>query len=255
MSKKNRNKAQTAPSEKPVTDPIPAAEEVIKTEEAAIESEEAVSEPVAEVEELIPADEEIIEDVQEEASKEQEKPTPVEEKPEEVKKEDPVVEQPKPVVVQKPIKEGTLKVEKRTGAVRIEIPQTEGVLKFNAIAKKYIEIMSAGRIDDEARRRAIITLSNMCNHVCMSSDPAVFDACYRFIMENRSIMLTQSVVTAGIDKYIEKSKIAKILQWYVTFQSLAESKLLHQRFTLNITTIRRLLNNDALANWLITKRG
>ena len=176
-----------------------------------------------------------------------------------VKQEQPVVEEVvRETKVVKPVtNKGILKVEKKSAPVSavVSIPQTEGVLKFNAIAKKYLSVMKPGHIDDEARRMALISLANMCNLICMTSDPAVFDTCLRFFLENRSIMLAQSTVVAGIEKAVDKSKIAKILQFYTVFQTLVECKLLNSRFTLNITTIRRLLGNDALANWLIAKRG
>lgn len=254
MSKKNRNRAQAIPAE------VETVEEVVSVEAAPEEVvlEEAVEVPEVQ-EEIIPEELPEIEEgpaIEEEPAPEEQVVEEVKEQPvvEEIKKE---VPQEKPVErVIKPI-EGVLKVEKRAvpASAVISIPQTEGVLKFNAIANKYLEIMKSGKIDDESRRRALITLSNMANHVCMTADPAVFDTCFRFFMENRSIMLAQSTVVSGIEKAVEKSKIAKILQFYTVFQTLVECKLLGSRFTLNVTTVRRLLNNDALANWLIAKRG
>lgn len=239
MSKKNRNKTQA---------------QVAETEEqlTLVETSDTPAETVAE----LPVVEEPQQDV-EEVSTVVEEPAVNDES---VVEEKPVVEEA-PDINEEPKKpqtnKGILRVEKKATPVRaaVSVPKTAGVVAFDALAARYLATMKPGRIDDEARRRALITLANMCNHVCMSNDPAVFETCFRFFMENRSIMLAQSTVIAGIEKAIDKAKIAKVLQFYTVFQSLVESKLLNNKYTLNITTIRRLLGNDALANWLIAKRG
>ena len=255
MSKKNRNKNQNTSSvEVEETDVVldvnngPSEEaptDVIAEETATVvEQESTESDKENTVDEQESTTEEISADVDE----------PIEQ-PEKVEE---VVEQKKEEVVVKPqSNKGILKVEKKSSPMSavVSIPQTEGVLKFNAIAKSYLDTMKPGRIDDEARRRALVILANMSNHVTMSTDPAVFDTCFRFFMENRSIMLAQSVVISGIEKAIDKAKITKVLQFYTVFQTLVECKLMNNRFNLNITTIRRVLGNDAIANWLIAKRG
>jgi hypothetical protein len=247
MSKKNRNKnASVIPQEVEQTTIDTAVEEVV-TEETPIvdEQQNEIEAPVIEEPEEQNAD------LTETAEEPEELAPAVEETPvvvtEPVKKE----------TINKPVNKGILKVEMKAAPAKsvVSIPQTEGVVRFTAIGKKYLELMTGVDHSDESRRRAIVVLTNMCNLVCSSNDPAVFDTCFRFFMENRKYMLAPSTVISGIEKVVEKSKIAKIVQFYTVFQTLVECKLLKSRFTLNITTIRRLLGNDALANWLIAKRG
>ena len=129
-----------------------------------------------------------------------------------------------------------------------------GVEKFNKLTEQYIELMRNEAVGDDERRKAVLLLTAIGNHVIMSTDTRVFEACFSFFLKNRAIMLVPERVTDGLYKFVDKSKVTKLIQWYITFQSLVESKLLKINFTLNLTTIRRTFNNDALANWLIIKK-
>ena len=199
MSKKNRNKNQTStpaqevetPETEVIEETIAGDSEVMEPEQAPEELEATTAEPTTEEEtEAAPAEEQSeVEETVEEAPVSEEKVEEVIEatEPEKAVEDSPVVDE-KEVVVKPIINKGILKVEKRVSTkAAVTIPQTEGVLKFNAIAQKYIELMGTGKIDEDARRRALIVLANMCNFICNTSDPAVFDTCLRFFMENRSI--------------------------------------------------------------------
>lgn len=249
MSKKNKNKQVAQQSEEVVSTPI------VDEESTAVEqTESVVEETTAEPEEILEEPVETKEAVAEEVSEEIE--VGVEEGLAEDKVEE---EKPIPVVEEKkeekviPTK-GVLIVEKKTIPTAAETAISESVKKFNELADKYIEIMSKESIADEDRRKGIYTLTAICKYVLGTSDVKVFDACFSFFLKNRAIMLVPDVVTDGLFKFGDKAKVTQIVQWYITFQSLVESKLLKSRYSLNITTVRRVLGNDALANWLIIKK-
>lgn len=245
MSKKNRNRQQQNLTE--VLENENLDQETIETEQIEETSDEQPS-----------ANESIESSIQEE---------PVEvvtASVEEVKNDDqPIkteaveVEEKKEVKPNPPIyKEGVINVEKTTSQVAAaQAAVSPAVAQFNELAEKYITNMTSGPINDTVKRCGIAILANIARHVTMTTDVGVFEACFKFFVKNRSIMLNSTTVTDGISKYLDKNKIAKVIQFYVTFQTLAESKILGSKFTLNVTTIRRIFNNDALANWLLAKRG
>ena len=257
MSKKNRNKAQvqqTTTEEHPID--IEETSDIINTDEVVeeLDVQENTSEDVTVGEESdVVLEEEFednmteeVEDFTEQESEESLSAVVAEST------------EPKTPIVEKKVvnnTQGVLKVEKKSAPANssVMIPQTPNVLKLKELTDAYITLMT-GPKTDETRRRACITLMNIANFVGGSSETAVFDSYYAFVLKNKNIMLTPEIATAGITQYVDKTKIAKILQFYVAFQSLVESKLLGSKFTLNVTTIRRLFNNDALANWFITKR-
>lgn len=251
MSKKNRNKQ--------VVQQVEETENIIlATEESpVVEEQETATEVIpAEVQEIVEeaTNEEVVEPVEKVAEDvpEEKEELPLEEEKPEVKEEVPVVEEKKEI---KPVpNKGVLIVEKKTVAPVADKEVPAVVQKFNEFADKYIAIMGKDSIAEEDRRKGVFALAAMCQYVLASTDNRVFDACYNFFMKNRAIMLVQDRVTDGLYKYGDKAKVTKIVQWYVTFQSLVESKLLKTRYTLNVTTIRRTFNNDALANWLIIKK-
>lgn len=240
MSRKNKNKQQVVQTEElentPLTDGDVSSEET--TEDTLEESTSEVVETAEEVQE------ESVEEVPAED---------VEDKQEEVKKEEaPVVEEKKEV---KPIPtKGVLIVEKKTVTAPAEKVVPESVQRFNALAQKYIDVMGKDMIEEEDRKKGVLVLTSLANYVLMSTDNRVFEACFTFFMKNRAIMLVPDRVTDGLYKYGDRTKVTKIVQWYVTFQSLVESKLLKSRFSLNVTTLRRTFNNDSLANWLVIKK-
>ncbi|MBR1987827.1 MAG: hypothetical protein IKA36_02185 [Clostridia bacterium] len=240
MSRKNKNKQQVVKTEElentPLTDGDVSSEET--TEDTLEESTSEVVETAEEVQE------ESVEEVPAED---------VEDKQEEVKKEEaPVVEEKKEV---KPIPtKGVLIVEKKTVTAPAEKVVPESVQRFNALAQKYIDVMGKDMIEEEDRKKGVLVLTSLANYVLMSTDNRVFEACFTFFMKNRAIMLVPDRVTDGLYKYGDRTKVTKIVQWYVTFQSLVESKLLKSRFSLNVTTLRRTFNNDSLANWLVIKK-
>ncbi len=240
MSKKNKNRQ--APVKTEELENTPLVEEGYGVPR---EAEDVLEESTPEV------DETVAEESVEEAVEEQ-KPTeePIEDKQEEVKEDIPVVEEKKEV---KPIK-GVLIVEKKTVAAPAEKVIPESVQKFNALADKYIEVMGGDMIEEENRKKGVLILTSLCNYVLGSTDTKVFEACFTFFLKNRAIMLVPDRVTDGLYKYADRGKVTKIVQWYVTFQSLVESKILKTRYTLNVVTLRRTFNNDALANWIIIKK-
>ena len=248
MSKKNKNKQVVQQAEEVVSTPI-VDEESTVVEQTETVVEETTAEP-QEILEEVETKEAVAEEVSEEIEVgveeglaedkvEEEKPIPVVEE----KKEEKVI----------PTK-GVLIVEKKTVAAVAETAIPKSVEKFNELADKYIEIMGKESIADEDRRKGIYILTAICKYVLGTSDVKVFDACFSFFLKNRAIMLVPDVVTDGLFKFGDKAKVTQIVQWYITFQSLVESKLLKSRYSLNVTTIRRVLGNDALANWLIIKK-
>ena len=234
MSKKNRNKYQQ-PTE-------------VVSEETV--DQETMKEPTDFVEDVETSVSESVEDVSEqkedvvEAKEEETEPQPNKQ----------VVSNKSEQKINRPIyKEGVINVEQKSVSSVASI--SPAVVEFNELAEQYIATMTSGPIDESVKRRGIAIFANIARHVIMTTDVSVFEACFKFFVKNRSIMLNCTTVIDGINKYLDKNKIAKVVQFYVTFQSLAESKILNTKFTLNITTIRRLFNNDAMANWLLAKRG
>lgn len=241
MSRKNKNKQQVVQTEE--LENTPLVEEGVDFEET----------PEAALEESTPEVAETAEELQEEETVTETPAEEVEDKQEEVKKEEtPVVEEKKEV---KPIPtKGVLIVEKKTVTAPAEKVIPESVQKFNALAQKYIEVMGKDMIEEEDRKKGVLILTSLANYVLLSTDNRVFEACFTFFMKNRRIMLVSDRVTDGLYKYGDRTKVTKIVQWYVTFQSLVESKLLKSRFSLNVMTLRRTFNNDALGNWLVIKK-
>ena len=248
MSKKNKNRQivqQIEEIENNITET--EADQTVDQSELDVETT-----PVEEVQESI---EEVVDTIREQIGEKE--PESVEEVPkqesEEVKEEVPVIEEKKEI---KPIPtKGVLIVEKKSVATEgAAAPVPASVKKFNELAEKYIGFMKNETITEDDRRRAVYILTSICQYVLSSSDKRVFDACYQFFLKNRAIMLVVDRVTDGLYKFADKEKVTKIVQWYVTFQSLVESKLLKSRFSLNVTTIRRVFNNDELTNWLILKK-
>lgn len=256
MSKKNKNKQVYQQVEEPVSTPL-VEEESVAVEQPIEEVEETTAEPQETVAEaIVPNDDEVTAEkpvvaeeavAEEESSEEPE--TEVEEKEPELP---PVVEKKEEEKVNKT--KGVLIVEKKTIPAAGEAVVPKSVEKFYELADKYIDIMSKESIADEDRRKGVYTLTALCKYVLSSSDTKVFDACFSFFLKNRAIMLVPDRVTDGLYKFGDKAKVTQIVQWYVTFQSLVESKLLKTRFSLNVTTIRRVFGNDALTNWLIIKK-
>ena len=249
MSKKNRNKQnqQVAPVQETVDTEL--EKDVLTPEEPEttenVDQEEIESLDTEEVEEKVDSEEET-------------KETPVTEEQEQVvNNEQPIEQKTETKAVYQPIhREGVINVEPKSASqvAAAKAVVSPAVEKFNELSEKYINIMS-GPIDEDAKRCGIAILANIARHIIMSTDVAVFDACFKFFVKQRAIMLNSTTVIDGINKYLDKGKIAKVVQFYVTFQTLAESKILNSKFTLNVTTIRRLFNNDALANWLLAKRS
>ena len=173
----------------------------------------------------------------------------------------PAQEAPEKPVVNKPVeKTATTKRvvltmgTKQTSTKSAEKTVDPAVVKFNELADKYISLMSSAVITDEIRKQAIGTLAGLANAVIMTNNVAVFEACFKFMLKNRAIMLTPETVVDGINRFLPKDKITRVVQFYVTFQALVESKIMNTKFVLNVTTIRRIFNNSALANWLLAKR-
>ena len=247
MSKKNRNKqnqqvAVSTEIEQPI-DPVVENEEVLEPE---VEETEVVPQEMVET---ISEDAEAVEPEEELAAEEQEGLVDEEEQP--------PVEVKKEIKASQPIyREGVINVEPKTASqvAAAKAVVSPAVEKFNELSSSYIEIMTKGPIDEDVKRRGIAVLANIARHVTMTTEVPVFEACFKFFVKQRAIMLNSTTVIDGINKYLDKGKIAKVVQFYVTFQTLAESKILGAKFTLNITTIRRLFNNDALANWLLARR-
>ena len=235
MSKKNKNRQLAQQTEELENNPI-NTEDNIPVEDTNLSIEE---ENVQEENLLNNEQQNVPENIQEE------------EQQVEVKQEEqiPVVEEIKPVS-----NKGVLIVERKPVAQTVAESVSPGVEQFNKLTEQYITLMRNEAIGDDERRKAVLLLTAIGNHVIMSSDTRVFEACFSFFLKNRAIMLVPERVTDGLYKFVDKAKVTKLIQWYITFQSLVESKLLKINFTLNLTTIRRTFNNDALANWLIIKK-
>ena len=251
MSKKNRNKQNQQ---------VAVSTEVEQPMESVIENEEVLEPEVEEVD-IVP--QEIAEEIEEAEIVEPEKEAVLEdEEQEKPLKEDeeqpPVAEVKKEIKASQPIyREGVINVEPKSASqvAAAKAVVSPAVEKFNELSTSYIENMTKGPIDEDIKRRGIAILANIARHVTMSTEVPVFEACFKFFVKQRAIMLNSTTVIDGINKYLDKGKIAKVVQFYVTFQTLAESKILGAKFTLNVTTIRRLFNNDALANWLLARRS
>lgn len=168
----------------------------------------------------------------------------------------PVAATTEPKKVEKPVtNKVVVKMEAKQNTANVAPKAADpAVTKFNDLADKYIKLMSVPVITDDVRKQAIITLANLSNAVLMTNNVAVFDACYKFMLKNRNIMLAPETVVDGINKFLPKDKITRVVQFYVTFQALVESRIMNTKFVLNVTTIRRIFNNGALANWLLAKR-
>ena len=251
MSKKNRNKQNQSS--------VPVQEVQNADVETEIIDETVPTEEQSDVIEVVEASE--VEETpvteQEEELLEEEVPVEETEVEEQEESNEPVIEEKKEQKVVTPIyKQGVINVEQKTASqvAAAKAVVSPAVEKFNELSNKYIEIMSKP-IDEDVKRCGIAMLANIARHVIMTTDVAVFEACFKFFVKQRAIMMNSTTVIDGINKYLDKGKIAKVVQFYVTFQTLAESKMLGAKFTLNVTTIRRLFNNDALANWLLAKRN
>ena len=253
MSKKNKNKQRQQISEEQIDpmNPIQEQEDMGMEEvDDAIVSQKESEVPEEQTQEQLPIQEE--QPVVKEEPIQQTESVPV---PEEVKPvPPPIKEEPKKEEVKPLNRKGVLIVEKKVINKTAEKVIPESVKKFNDLAAKYLEAMQKKNISEEDRKKAVMILSSIAQYVITASDVRVFDTCFQFMLKNRAIMLVPEVVMDGFYKYCDKTKITKITQFYVTFQSLVQSKLLNERFTLNPTTIRRTFNNDSLANWLILKK-
>ena len=170
----------------------------------------------------------------------------VEDKPIEIKKE----EAPMPALTPvKPIAKVIATAEKA-----VSRPLSDPIIRLVNLTKAYIELVQPGIKLEENKKKAVELLTSIAQLVLSANSTDVFDAFYGFMMKNRSIMLSSQTIASNLVKYADKSKIVKITQFYVVFQSIVESKILKTRNTLNIATVRQLLGNDHLADWLLTKR-
>ena len=122
--------------------------------------------------------------------------------------------------------------------------------------RKIIPIVSRAidAVAEEQKKQAVAILTDIVYLVTTSHDKSVFDTCLSFFLTNRAIMLSEQTVISSVTHYADQTKINRIVQFYVVFTSLVESKLLRKRYTININHVRDVFNNKQLAEWLTDKR-
>ena len=125
---------------------------------------------------------------------------------------------------------------------------------LNRYTTDYVNLIQPGIKDETVHRKAVELLGKIATLVLSARDDIVFDAFFGFMMKHRSLMLNPQSIVQDLVRYCDKTKITRIVQFYVIFQSLVESKLMRTRYTLNIKGIRELFNNEHLANWLLSRR-
>ena len=136
----------------------------------------------------------------------------------------------------------------------IVVPKNNAVTRFANLARNYITLAQHGLKSDEQKKQAVAILSDIVYLVTTSHDRAVFEACFSFFLANRAIMLSEQTVMGSVTHYADQTKINRIVQFYVVFTSLVETKLLRKRYTININHVRDVFNNRKLAEWLADKR-
>lgn len=145
-------------------------------------------------------------------------------------------------------------VEQPESAKTIVTPKRTASTRFNELAKKYIALARNGIKTEEQKKQAVAVLTDIVYLVTTSHDKSVFDTCLSFFLTNRAIMLSEQTVISNVTHYADQTKINRIVQFYVVFTSLVESKLLKKKYTININHVRDVFNNKQLAEWLTDKR-
>ena len=145
-------------------------------------------------------------------------------------------------------------VEQPKSDKAIVTPKRTASTRFNELSKKYIALARNGVKTEEQKKQAVAILTDIVYLVTTSHDKSVFDTCLSFFLTNRAIMLSEQTVISSVTHYADQTKINRIVQFYVVFTSLVESKLLRKRYTININHVRDVFNNKQLAEWLTDKR-
>ena len=122
------------------------------------------------------------------------------------------------------------------------------------LTKKYIDLAKNGIQSEDVKKQAVGVLNDIVYLVTTSHDRAVFEACLSFFLSNRGIMMSEQTVIGSVSHYADPTKINRIVQFYVIFISLVESKILRKRYTININHVRDIFNNRKFAEWLADKR-
>lgn len=182
---------------------------------------------------------------------EQEEPKPVEPEPIEEHKEEPM---PTTEVKHQEVTPAAPAQTAASATKPIVTPKDTATTRFNALSRKYITLARNGIKTEEQKKEAVDILSDIVFLVTTSHDRAVFDACLSFFLTNRAIMLSEQTVISSVSHYADQTKINRIVQFYVVFTSLVESKILRKRYTININHVRDVFNNRKLAEWLTDKR-
>ena len=133
-------------------------------------------------------------------------------------------------------------------------PKNVATRRFHLLTKKYIDLAKNGIQSEDVKKQAVGVLNDIVYLVTTSHDRAVFDACLSFFLSNRGIMMSEQTVIGSVSHYADPTKINRIVQFYVIFISLVESKILRKRYTININHVRDIFNNRKFAEWLADKR-
>ena len=142
----------------------------------------------------------------------------------------------------------------QTEAPKVVAPKKTATTRFLALTKNYMDLARNGIKTEDQKRQAVGILSDIVYLVTTSHDRSVFDACLSFFLSNRAIMLSEQTVVSSVSHYADPTKINRIVQFYVVFTSLVESKILRKRYTININHVRDIFNNKQFAEWLTDKR-
>ena len=141
-----------------------------------------------------------------------------------------------------------------SAATTVVTPKRTATTRFQAVSKRYIELAKNGINTEEQKKEAVSIITDIVQLVTTSHDRTVFDACFSFFLSNRSIMLSPQTVIGNVTKYADQAKINRIVQFYVVFSSLVESKILRKRYNININHVRDIFNNKQFSEWLTDKR-
>ena len=126
--------------------------------------------------------------------------------------------------------------------------------RFTMLSREYITLANSGLTTVEKQKRAVELISDMAMLVTTSHDSAIFDECLGFMLKHRAIMLSEQTVLGHVTEYADANKVNRIVQFYVIFTALIESKLQHRRFTLNLNHVKDIFNNRQFVEWLALKR-
>jgi hypothetical protein len=129
--------------------------------------------------------------------------------------------------------------------------KTNPVDKLLQMTQQYVAIAGQGLRDEANKQKAAELLLEISKYVIVSHDHSVYDAFLGFMLRNRAIMLSTRTVMNGVLDYVpNKDRVVQIVQLYVIFEALAESRMERTAYTINTNHVRDLFHNKDLADWL-----